>query len=303
MIIIHHDESTIYPYGLIRNAVIRDELQAFMDKEQLESFQAVINDEIVTILHIQNEFVYSKGCFPYGICEFNNSLCMLDNSGSARWRFQEIEYKINVLNKEEEFYHIFTHLDLPGFSVTRLPQEFHSVETMYYPYADSYFSLLRWKNEQAYNAIKIKKTIATEPILTRDTLIIDYTPKHLSYVYLVFGTNPDDFLSHSSSFVKKKQRHIVIDNAKGYIFGVSNNLSHSNDHVFCQIEIEYWSRLVPKQSPIPANLHDDSPDRLESHFRLINRMYEFLRRHNTSYNNIQLQKSVWLKSIAALKQK
>lgn len=300
MIRLPNNEETLPLFGLFRDSHNLDYLQTLYHQKGQNTFPIVLNNDIVTVLKIQNEFAYRKGFFPCGLRESNCDLRLLGNGDKARWRFIEIEYKINILDDEEEFYRTFRNLELTGFSVTCFPESFHSVETMFYPYPDSYFSLLRWENEPHYNAIKIKKTLSSSPILTRDSLIIDYTPHRLSHVFALFGTDNEGFLRLSSVFVKKKQRHIAIDNKEGFVFGVSYSISQFDSHLFCQVEIEYWSRIV-SQEPNEYSTHNDNDLRLDSHHRLIMSMQEFLQRNDVRFNNDQIPKNIWLNNIATSK--
>ena len=303
MVILQNVEDCIHRYGLILNADNKERLLSISQDKGLGSFPVSCNDEVVTVLNIQNEYAYCLGYYPYGICEFNDDLHMLTDSNAPRWRFTEIEYKLNILSDAEKFYQLFLNLELIGFSVSRFPQEFHSVETMFFPYPDSYFSLLRWENESEYNAIKIKKVISESPILTRDTVIVDYSSKRLSDVFVQYGINSNDFHRQSATFVKKKRRHIAVDNNKGYVYGVSFNISQTGSNLFCQIELEHWSQLVPQRAQNVVNNCYDCSDQQCSHMKLIESMCQYLVKNDIRYNNDQLQKNVWLKNIAALKKK
>ena len=298
MVRLKNDEANIYSYGLVRNQENRNNLLVVAQEKGTDTFPAIVNDVEVTVLKVQNEFVYCKGFYPHGICEYNKNLCILSNEGSARWRFLEIEYKINVLNKEEELYQSFCQIKLLGFSTTYLPQLFRSVETMFYPYPNCYFSLLKWEGEQNYNAIKIKKTISTSPFLSRDTLIIDYTPHRLSHVLRLFKIDHEGFRNQCATFIKKKQRHIVVDNEKGYVFGVSFNISKIQDCLFCQVEIEYWSKIIPILSHETLIHYDDTSQRIDSHSKLVEGVCQYLAMNGIKYDKVQLQKNIWLQRIA-----
>ena len=302
MEILPKDENSIHLYGLIRNPDNRDTLLNVSRERGLNSFPVISNSEVITVLNIQNEFVYCRGNKPHGIREYNRDLQLFSSIGTARWRFKEIEYKFNILNKEEFLYQLFPDLTFSGFAISRSPQLFHSVETMFYPHPDSYFSLLKWEDETTYNAIKIKKTVSKRPILTRDTLIVDYSPHRLSQVFTLFGIDENRFLYHSSTFIKKKQRHIAVDCDNGFVYGVSYNISRLDNHLFCQVEIEFWSKIVP-QTAQPIDLAGDSATQLASHEKLIKCMCHYLSDRGISFNIDQIQKKEWLQTIAASKRK
>jgi len=293
------NEDFVHHYGLIRNPDNRKVLLNVYQESGLKCFPVIVNDEMVTVLNIQGEFIYQRGDKKYGICEYNEGFRLLDGTRDARWRFTETEYKVNILENQEDYYRLFPYLELSGFSISHSPQEFRSVETMFYPYPDSYFSLLRWENERAYNAVKVKKIILESPILSRDTLIVDYSPQLLSHIFWLFRTDYDGFVRGSSTFVKKKQRFVAVDNERGYVFGVSYNVSDFEGQLFCQIELEYWSRIV-SQVDIPS---DDSSGRLCSHLKLIESMHRYLTDNGIRYDNEQLQKNIWLQKIAKSKMK
>lgn len=297
------DKHCIHHYGLIRNIEDRNVLLAYSKEQKLTSFPVATDKAIITVLNIQGEFAYIRGKYPHGIQEYNNTLRMLNNNRTARWRFKEIEYKFNILNKMEDFFLQFNSLQLPGFAVTHFPQYFNSVETMFYPYQESYFSLLRWENEDDYNAIKIKKTLSTQPILIRDSIIIDYTPQQLSHVLHLFRINNDNWIQHNTTFYKRKKRHIAIDCELGYVFGISCNISQVNSHYFCQVELEYWSKILPCQPPAEDISHIDSKEQIESHLRLIESMNKYLSKSNIQFDNIQLTKNAWLQHLATSQKK
>lgn len=122
------NEHCIHCYGLIQNPENRNTLLAYSQEQKLASFPIVIDKSIITVLNIQGEFVYIDGKYPQGIQEYNNTLRILTSDKKARWRFQEIEYKFNILNNLEDFFLLFKSLQLSGFVVTHAPQYFNSVE-------------------------------------------------------------------------------------------------------------------------------------------------------------------------------
>lgn len=290
-------EYCVYQYGVIQNPGNKNILLKHSLQQKLKSFIVVIDQTIVTVLNIQGEFVYIKGKFQQGIQEYNENLRMLSDNQTARWRFKEVEYKFNILHDMEDFFLQFSSLKLPGFSITYLPQYFNSIETMYYLYPECYFSLLRWEDEEEYNAIKIKKTISKLPILTRDTIIVDYTPHQFLSVLNLFHTSTEKWERYSATFHKRKERHIAIDYKSGHIFGISCNISQINSIYFCQVELEYWSRIFPCKSFSDNIPNFNDKEQLQSHFRLIASMNEYLQKNNIQFNNIQLAKNVWIQNI------
>ena len=293
------NEHCVHHYGLIQNPKNRNTLLMYSQEQKLASFPIITNESIITVLNIQGEFAYVRNECPQGIQEYNDTLRILTGNKTARWRFQEIEYKFNILNNLEDFFILFKSLQLSGFAVTHTPQYFNSIETMFYPYSKSYFSLLRWENEDEYNAIKIKKTLSICPILTRDSLIMDYTPQLLSHVFHLFRTNSDNWNQHSAIFHKRKERHIAVDCESGHVFGVSCNISQTGSHYFCQVELEYWSKISPCQLSTKDILFTDSKEQIKSHLRLIESMNRYLSKNNIQFNNAQLTKNIWLQHIAA----
>jgi len=288
----------IHHYGLIQDPKNRMDLLIFSQEQKQASFPVVTKKGIITVLNIQNEFAYINDVYPQGLQEYNNSFRKLSNNQTARWRFKEIEYKFNILNKMEDFFLQFQSLQIPGFDITYSPQYFNSVETLFYFYPDSYFSLLRWENDENFNAIKIKKIISAYPILTRDTFIIDYSPRQLLRVLHLFRINNDNWNQHSATFCKRKERHIAIDCKSGHVFGVSCNISETNGHCFCQIELEYWSKIISFKSYESGIPSSNTKEQTESHLRLIKNMNLYLLKNNVQFDNSQLTKNIWLQNIA-----
>lgn len=99
--------------------------------------------------------------------------------------------------------------------------------------------------------------------------------------------------------MQRKERHIAVDCESGHVFGVSCNISQTGSHYFCQVELEYWSKISPCQLSTKDILFTDSKEQIKSHLRLIESMNRYLSKNNIQFNNAQLTKNIWLQHIAA----
>lgn len=281
-------------YGIFKNTNNIRLLKELSNKYNCNSYCIACSGYYLGVLNIQHEFIYLKDKSPIEIKEHNNKLKLLSDD-SPRWVFQEVEYKLNILKNEFRFYEIFDFMNVDQFDFTLHPQEFHSIENIFYKYVNKYFSVLTWKNDQRPNAIKIKKIQNTKPILARDTLIIDFSNEALSNVFLDFSINEHVYTKYSAKIDKQKKRHIVIDKILGYVFGVSCNISKtSDDNLFCQVEVEYWSKIVNKND---FSVIENQQEMTSVHFKLINGIMNFMTNYNVNFNNLQLTKNVWLRKI------
>lgn len=291
------NENIATPYGLIQVQKNIELLQNHCRKNKICTLPVLINHTFITVLDVQGEYAFCKGKYDEGIQEYNDTLRFISGEKNARWRFREREYKFNIVGNMEAFFLLFDHLELEDYDVSRYPQIFNSSETMFYKRSDSYFSLLQWEGDRDYNAIKIKKNIVVHPILERDTMIFDYNSENFNRTLNLFGQGKEDWEKYKATFQKKKKRHIVIDKKTGHIFGVSCNISHVFEKLFCQVEVEYWSRITPTLSFKILDTEKDRELSLSSHLRLLDKTRDFLRKNNISFNEEQLVKNKWLQRI------
>ena len=273
-------------YGLIHDNTNIELLRDYSKKNNVASFPVLIADKVATILEIQGEYAFMRGEYSQGIQEYNDSLRLFTDNKTARWSFLEIEYKFNIKENIDKFFSLFSTLKLDGFDITCLPQDFNSIETMFHKYSDSYFSLLKWEGDEYHNAIKIKKTISNSPILSRKSIILDYNKKSLSRVFSLFKIDLEIWEKYNLTFYKKKKRHIAIDSETGHVFGVSCNISHIDENVFCQVEIEYWSKILPLNSLECEIQRVDNSVQIESHMKLVNSMRIFFAANKIIYVRI-----------------
>lgn len=104
------NEHCVHHYGLIQNPKNRNTLLMYSQEQKLASFPIITDESIVTVLNIQGEFAYVRNECPQGIQEYNDTLRILTSNKTARWRFQEIEYKFNILNNLEDFFYFCSSL-------------------------------------------------------------------------------------------------------------------------------------------------------------------------------------------------
>lgn len=205
-------------------------------------------DAYYNLVFVVNIYIYAISSKIERYCEFNNSTKMISSENSF-WITNEIEYKIET-STPVSLESIIAAEDNKRFFFSKVTSQ-TSFERYYKYIQDShleYVDILGKKNWKRPMALKHKKLLRTEPILTRTVNLLPYSEKSLNeYVNSLFDISSPISRKKLDAFYKKKDRAICVDVNKGVVFGVSNSIAAPFSHKrrnLNQIEIEYWSSII-----------------------------------------------------------
>lgn len=200
------------------------------------------------LVFVVNVYIYVVSDEIESFCEYNSSTKIISSTDSF-WITNEIEYKIEtdipisveaIIAKEPNECFCFS----PVTSQTCFERYYKYIQGSHFEYVD----VLGKKNWKRPMALKHKKLIKTEPILTRVVNLLPYSEKNLNkYVNSLFEISLPISMRKLDAFYKKKERAICIDVNRGIVFGVSNSNSmpiSPKRRNLNQIEIEYWSSII-----------------------------------------------------------
>lgn len=221
--------------------------------EELKSNNAIAvydnkQDIYYNLVFIVNIYVYAVSDKIDSYCEYNDSTKILSSANSF-WITNEIEYKIEtdtpipietIINRNPNEHFCFSKV----VSQTCFERYYKYIQDSRCEYID----ILGKKNWKRPMALKHKKLIDTEPILTRAVSLLPYSEKALNeYVNSLFEITLPISGKKLDVFYKKKKRAICIDENRGMVFGVSSSVSapfSAKRRNLNQIEIEFWSSII-----------------------------------------------------------
>jgi len=260
-------------------------------------------DDYICCINILGNWFFKSSKIPSELFEYNPNVDIVCKKW-CRGTYVETEYKINIISDREKLYKLFDCISINGFAqgssiITKSFEEYHYIRlAKCNEIITKYYVVIHENHSSGPNAIKYKINSSGE-ILTRIVTIVDYSEENLERTnnYLINGA--DEILEGPSPlpvFVKKKKRMPVVDKTYGYIYGVSysiSSLQEPHTETFCQVEIEYWSRLAKKSQ---KNICTNQDDLHHSYAKLINALKNELVRLDVKYDEKQITKIEWLTS-------
>jgi hypothetical protein len=251
---------------------------------------------------IQNALVVHAGTSAE-FTEVNPDLQILD-AQSAFWHSVEHEAKINAclpLNRFGEFLE-----GLPGNAFSFGPLS-HSLSyerhfLLRAGGAEAYVVRLGRKNDKRKPAIKVKETRGERNgILLRSMKLEEWSPAAFNAVVEDFGARhgaPVE-ITGLRPFYKRKARAVCVHRQHGVVFGVSIDQARpvGLPAELSQIEVEYWSTLLPKgaqpdQSALPSESLIS-----EVHVELCDLLCGQLEREGVAFEPTHLTKSEWIRQV------
>lgn len=259
-------------------------------------------DKYYCCINILGNWFYRISKQPYEIYEYNPNVDVVCKKW-CRGTYIETEYKINVLSCHIEFFSLFDNINFAHFSkgVSSVMPSFE--EYFYYilekrnSIITPYYVIIHESKTSGPNAIKFK-TISRGEILTRKVSLIDYTQENLNYTKNTLLSGASKILEGPiklPTFNKTKKRFPVLDEENGLIYGVSYSISQLTTwpfKKFCQIEIEYWSQLIPKG--VNNGQAASCKQRNISYQKLIKSIIQELTKNDISFDEKQTTKLEWL---------
>lgn len=251
---------------------------------------------------IQNALVVHAGT-DAEFTEVNPDLQILD-ANSAFWHSVECEAKINVGLPFGRFGDLLA--DLPGNAFSfgpishTLSYERHFL--LRAGSAEAYVVRLGRKNDKRKQAIKVKQTTGERNgILLRSMKLEEWSPEAFEAVVEDLGARHGGpvRIARLRPFYKRKQRAVCVHRRHGVVFGVSLDRAKPVGLAaeLSQIEVEYWSTLLPKSAaPNPEALPSESLI-AEVHAELCDRLCARLEREGVVFEPTHLTKSEWIRQV------
>lgn len=249
---------------------------------------ANFNDKKIGQVKICDNTLFYKPIFPLPLIEVNDDLTIYDPL-NCFWTTIEYELKIdiakcnpldileNIRNVLEEKYTIsnisFQKSYETHFEVAKQASVLHCVK-------------LGKKNWKIKKAIKVKTAYDD---LGRKVSIVPYSKQNLDKIF------QDATIKQYPSFYKDKYRYILVNRHSGSVFGVScsaTNLLTKKTYDKYEIEIEYWSNLLPLNS----NHRFDEENKKEL-YSIANIITNYLSSIDIKYAFPGVRKIEWLRSI------
>ncbi len=247
-------------------------------------------------------YALSKGPGPY--CEYNPDV-EIRSPEYGFWSAIEIEYKIDILTPQK-MRGVLESIQFNGFAHGPVTTEksFERYKMLRpvnvqvskpYPY----IAILGNRNSRRPMAIKCKKTRFGK-ILTRKVQLLPFNEANLKEAAaFVMGHQPIEVnLVDLPAFWKTKSRVVIVDKKLGYVYCLSYNIAiplRRSGTPFSQIEIEYWSKLVPENlSPEDKSMKQNL---YESYDRLIQETTAHLERTQVKYSSPGRTKYDWLSTL------
>jgi len=251
---------------------------------------------------IQNALVVHAGTTAE-FTEVNPDLRILD-AKSAFWHSVECEAKIDVGLPLDRFGGLLESLPSDAFSFGPLAHSL-SYERHFLLRAGSaevYVVRLGRKNDKRKPAIKIKETRGERNgILLRSMKLEEWSPAAFEAVVEDFGSRHGApvRITRLRPFYKRKARAVCVHRRHGVVFGVS--IDHAKPvglpAELSQIEVEYWSTLLPRTAaPDPAALPGESLI-AEIHVELCDLLRGQLEREGVACEPTHLTKSEWIRQV------
>jgi hypothetical protein len=251
---------------------------------------------------IQNALVVHAGSTAE-FAEVNPDLQILD-AKSAFWHSVEHEAKIDTGLPFGRFGAFLEGLPGDAFSFGPLADSL-SYERHFLlraGSAEAYVVRLGKKNDRRKPAIKVKETQGERNgILLRSMKLEAWSPAAFEAVVEDFGARHGTpvRITGLRPFYKRKARAVCVHRRYGLVFGVSLDCSKpvGLPAELSQIEVEYWSTLLPKSvAPDPAALPGESLIG-EVHVELCDRLCGQLEREGVAFAPTHLTKSEWIRQV------
>jgi len=251
---------------------------------------------------IQNALVVHAGT-KAEFTEVNPDLRILD-AKSAFWHSVECEAKINVGLPLDRFGDLLERLPVDAFSFGPLAHSL-SYERHFLLRAGSaevYVVRLGRKNDKRKPAIKIKETRGDlDHRLEGSMKLEEWSPAAFEAVVEDFGARHGApvRITGMRPFYKRKARAVCVHRRHGVVFGAS--IDHAKPvglpAELSQIEVEYWSTLLPRNAaPDPAALPNESLI-AEVHVELCDLLRGQLEREGVACEPTHLTKSEWIRQV------
>ncbi|HKV08007.1 MAG TPA: hypothetical protein VJ725_07725 [Thermoanaerobaculia bacterium] len=252
---------------------------------------------------IQNALVVQAGTAAE-LTEVNPDLQILD-AGSAFWHSVENEAKINVGLPFDRFGRFLDEAAGDAFSFGPLAHSL-SYERHFLlrsGSAEAYVVRLGRKNDKRKPAIKLKEARGERNgILMRSMKLEEWSPAAFDAVVEEFGARegaPVE-VTRLRPFYKRKARAVCIHRRHGLVFGVSIDRAKpvGLPAELSQIEVEYWSALLPKDAvPGPEVLPSEALIS-EIHVELCGLICRQLAREGAAFEPTCLTKSEWIRQVS-----
>lgn len=235
--------------------------------------------------------------------EVNPDLRILD-ANSAFWHSVECEAKINAGLPLDRFGGLLEELSGDVFSFGPLSHSL-SYERHFLldaGGAEAYVVRLGKQNGKRKVAIKFKETQGERNgILMRSMKLEEWSPDAFNAVVEGFGARHGApvRIAPLRPFYKRKSRAVCVHRQYGVVFGVSLDRSKPAglQDELSQIEVEYWSTLLPKGvAPDPTVLLSESSIS-EIHVELCALFCRQLEREGVAFEPTQLTKSEWIRRV------
>ena len=242
-------------------------------------------EEGLNLVQVMDVYIQVPGDLPHH--EYNDTLT-IRSSRDSFWLNDETEYKIETF--ESDTIPEKTTIDGFSFSALRHFTTFERYLHVRLGEKETYICILGkngWKFPMAFK----HKTQVEGDILTRRVTIAPVEEME-AYLEKLFHAPFDALeITRLPAYYKHKKRVICLDEAVGQVYGVSHSLSRplkKDLPSLGQMEIEFWSRIVP-EGEIPEPMIDPA-----SYDRLIRLMENRL---TGDYTAPGRTKTEWLKQL------
>lgn len=207
----------------------------------------VICNQIVLIKTFCDEFY-----------EETNNWQNIKNPIKGYWDSIEIEMKIDINDNYDKVFTLFNQksIKLDGFEMSNM-FSYRGIEEFVKVYTNSkemFYTVLEEKEDLDNKAIKCK-TKMPQYAFARELSIREYVNEQDFCDFLM--QNEEYLLKRYPKIMKEKHRFILIDN-EGFVYGfsLSNSKILNDDIEKIEIEIEFWSKLMPLKSKMDYTLFD-----------------------------------------------
>ena len=214
----------------------------------------------LNLVQVLDVFIEVPGDLPHR--EYNDTLDIRSSKNSF-WLNDETEYKIETEDTDA----IPSDVTLEGFAFSGMKHftTFERYLKVRHGEQETYICILGKKGWKLPMAFKHKEQVSGD-VLTRRVIIAPYEEME-AYLEKLFQCPFDSLeITRCPAYYKHKQRVICLDETNGQVYGVSHSYSRplrKDLPPLCEIEIEFWSRIVA-EGEIPDPMID-----MESYHRLI----------------------------------
>ncbi|MBF0316220.1 MAG: hypothetical protein HQK50_15510 [Oligoflexia bacterium] len=245
--------------------------------------------------------------------EFNPDLHLIDTQ-RAYWNSIEYESKINVNMELQEFKSFLQRLEQRssgdfGFGPLARSMSFERHFLLRSGEAEIYVVKLGKKNWKQKVAMKLKEALKETKgketgILVRSMKINEWSDDAFENVCaeMSIQNNAKIKIKSYRSFYKKKLRAVCLNRIHGIVFGVSLDQSKVTGRTekLSQIEIEYWSTLLPKTSNHQEIMNNLVQSNLiqQIQVQLCSLVMQELQQSGFAFKKTTLTKSEWVRGVS-----